>query len=114
MSEVTVISEKSRIHLTLPQAITIVGVLVTLVGSSAVAWYALNAREGNHEADNYRHLDPKFREEHGAPVGKWDLAPMAEATTRALAALQAQADRTEQRLSAQIQADQDRKPRYRP
>ena len=109
-----VISERSTIQLTVARAILAAAVLIPLVGSSAVAWYALNHKTDDHIADDRRHLDKSFEREHGAPVGKWDLSARDEQAKRAFEALQAQVDAIKLRqdsLSAEVD---NRKPRWRP
>jgi hypothetical protein len=107
------ITEKSTIRLTFPQAITIVGVLGSIVAAGSVAWYAEKSARQAHEANIHRHLDEGFDREHGQPVGKWDLVPRDEAAARAFQSFldaSARVDARQDRLEAEVAA---RKPRYR-
>jgi hypothetical protein len=109
-----VLTESTKIRLTIAQAIMVIGVLVSVISAGAIAWYAEKTAREAHEANIYVHLDPKFTTEHGTPVGKWDLAPGDAATATALKALQDQADYSKRRVDA-IEAEvQNRKPRWRP
>lgn len=108
-----VITEKTTIGLTIAQALMAVGVLASVVSAGAIAWYAEKSSREAHEANIYVHLAPTFTQEHGLPVGKWDLAGRDEAATRAFKALQDQADASTKRLDHLEATIEARKPRGR-
>ena len=108
------LTEKTRIHLSIAQAIMVVGVLGSVVSAGAIAWYSEKTARAAHEANIYVHLSPTFTTDHGLPVGKWDLAPRDEATAAALKALQDQADFSKRRMDVLESQVENRKPRWRP
>jgi hypothetical protein len=108
------ITEKSHVRLSLPTAITVVGALMTMAASSAMAWYALKEKLNAHAENVNVHLDANFIREHGVPVGKWDLAPRDEATAKALEGLQRQADYAVKKADEVAAQLSNTKPRWRP
>jgi hypothetical protein len=108
------ITEGSHIKLTVARAILVAGVLISLAGSGAVAWYSNHAQLESHVSNNYVHLDPRFAYEHGLPVGKWDLAGRDDAATASFKALQDQADYLKRRVDVLEAEVSNRKPRWHP
>lgn len=104
----------THIRLSAARAIVIAGVLVSVAGSGAIAWYALNAKVDHHSENRDVHLERDFVREHGIPVGKWDLAARDEQAERAFTALGARVELLEKAAADAKQAAQDRKPRWRP
>jgi hypothetical protein len=100
------LTEKTGIRVTIAQAITIVGVLATVVSSGAIAWYAERTAREAHEKNIYVHFDPQFTSQHGLPVGKWDLAGRDDAAAASAKALQDQVDFMKRRVDA-LEAEPD-------
>jgi len=109
-----VLTESTKIRLTIPQAIMVVGVLASIVASGAIAWYSEKSQREEHEKNIYVHLDPKFTSEHGFPVGKWDLTNRDDAAAAAFKAFREETDAIkarQDRFDAQLSG---RKPRWHP
>jgi len=63
------LTPQTTIKMTARQMIALIAALVVAVVAVMGAYW-----QGKAHADNDRvHLETKFREVHGAPVGKWDL-----------------------------------------
>lgn len=93
------ITPETHVRMSLNKLVAVVGAVIVLVFTAAVAWRGLQGaietignRLAAHMADKEVHIEPGYQFDHGRPVGKHDVDASQAATNLALKELREAVD----------------------